>query len=111
MTLAPIDAATSAVRSVELLSTTITSSTKSGMACSTFSMTCSSLRQGMITVMDWPLYMGLGAAGQGLGGQRQRPGERGRRQGRVRLFLPAARHYCRDSPAGLSFGGLDPRTD
>src|ERR1022692_3229480 len=60
MTLAPIEAATSGVRSVELLSTTMTSSTKSGMACSTFSIPCSSLRQGMMTVIDWPLYMMMG---------------------------------------------------
>ena len=36
----------------------MTSSTKSGMARSTFSMPCSSFRQGMMTVMVWPLYMG-----------------------------------------------------
>src|SRR5437667_601838 len=59
MTLAPIEAATSGVRSLELLSTTMTSSTKSGMACSTFATPCSSLRQGMMTVIDWPLYIGL----------------------------------------------------
>src|ERR1022692_272124 len=57
MTLAPSEAATSGVRSVELLSTTMTSSTKSGMACSTFSIPCSSLRQGIMTVIDCPLYM------------------------------------------------------
>src|SRR5579871_2632030 len=60
MTLAPNEAATSGVRSVELLSTTITSSTKSGIACRTFSMPCSSFRQGMMTVMDCPLYMRSG---------------------------------------------------
>src|ERR1039458_7691159 len=49
---------TSLVRSVELLSTTITSSTNSGIARRTFSMPCSSLRQGMITVMVRDLYMG-----------------------------------------------------
>src|SRR5260370_33023827 len=58
MTLAPSDAATSEVRSVELLSTTMTSSTNSGRALSTLSTPCSSLRQGMMTVMVWPLYMG-----------------------------------------------------
>src|ERR1035437_974547 len=47
----------SLVRSVELLSTTITSSTKSGMARSTFSMPCSSLRHGMMTVIVRDLYM------------------------------------------------------
>src|SRR6266568_1400616 len=56
-TLAPSAPATSLVRSVELLSTTITSSTNSGMARSTFSMPCSSFRQGMITVMLRDLYM------------------------------------------------------
>src|ERR1051326_5377769 len=56
-TLAPSDAATSLVRSVELLSTTPTSSTKSGIARRTFSIPCSSLRQGMITVIDRDLYM------------------------------------------------------
>src|SRR5208282_1730219 len=50
-------AATSLVRSVELLSTTITSSTNSGVARKTRSIPCSSLRQGMITVIDCPLYM------------------------------------------------------
>src|SRR5579883_870121 len=58
MTLAPNPAATSDVRSVELLSTTTTSSTKSGMARRTFSIPCSSLRQGIMTVIVWPLYMG-----------------------------------------------------
>src|SRR3954452_8145420 len=58
MTLAPREAATSDVRSVELLSTTITSSTNSGMARSTFSMPCSSFRHGMMTVMLSDLYMG-----------------------------------------------------
>src|SRR4029079_10093003 len=43
---------------VELLSTTITSSTNSGMARRTFSMPCSSLRQGMMTVIVRDLYMG-----------------------------------------------------
>src|SRR4051794_29124529 len=57
-TFAPSDAATSLVRSVELLSTTTTSSTNSGIARRICSMPCSSLRHGMITVMDWPLYMG-----------------------------------------------------
>src|SRR5215472_17270303 len=61
MTLAPSDAATSEVRSVEALSTTMTSSTKSGIARNTASTPCSSFRQGMITVMDWPLYMPLTA--------------------------------------------------
>src|SRR5215831_10715873 len=56
-TLAPSDAATSLVRSVELLSTTTTSSTKSGMARRTFSMPCSSFRQGMITVTERDLYI------------------------------------------------------
>src|SRR5215831_10886589 len=56
-TLAPSAAATSLVRSVELLSTTITSSTNSGIARSTFSIPCSSFRQGMITVMVRDLYM------------------------------------------------------
>src|SRR5215467_6760659 len=58
MTLAPSDWATSEVRSVEALSTTMTSSTKSGMERRIFSMPCSSFRQGMMTVIDWPLYMG-----------------------------------------------------
>ena len=38
----------------------MTSSTKSGIARSTCSMPCSSFRQGMMTVMDWPLYMRAG---------------------------------------------------
>src|SRR5437867_3801980 len=59
MTVAPRAEATSEVRSVEALSTTMTSSTKSGMARSTRSRPCSSLRQGMMTVIDWPLYIRL----------------------------------------------------
>src|ERR1039457_1705946 len=55
--LAPSASATSRVRSVELLSTTITSSTNSGMARSTFSTPSSSFRQGMMTVMVRLLYM------------------------------------------------------
>src|SRR5208283_473475 len=39
--------------------TTIVSSTNSGMARSTRSMPCSSFRHGMMTVMDWDLYMGV----------------------------------------------------
>src|SRR4051794_32339214 len=57
MTFAPREAATSLVRSVELLSTTITSSTNSGMLFSTRRIPSSSFRQGIITVIDWPLYM------------------------------------------------------
>src|SRR5215469_6868368 len=57
MTLAPRDEATADVRSVEPLSTTMISSTNSGMARSTCSMPCSSLRHGMMTVIDWPLYI------------------------------------------------------
>src|SRR5579863_10631026 len=57
MTLAPSDSATSAVRSVELLSTTMVSSTNSGMARRIFSIPCSSFRHGMIIVIFWPLYM------------------------------------------------------
>ena len=48
--------ATSAVRSVESLSTTMTSSTKAGMRESTSTMPFSSLRQGMTTVMRRSLY-------------------------------------------------------
>src|SRR5262245_8044556 len=58
MTFAPSEVATSDVRSVDALSTTITSSTNSGMERRTFSIPCSSLRQGMIVVMDRPLYIG-----------------------------------------------------
>src|SRR5580700_11159552 len=72
MTLAPSDAATSAVRSVESLSTTIISSTYSGMARSTFSIPASSFRQGMMTVIDWPLYMRL--CGRLFGGERRHNG-------------------------------------
>src|SRR5436190_13848512 len=57
MTLAPIPAAICGVRSVELLSTTITSSTKSGMSRNTCAMPSSSFRQGMMTVIEFPLYM------------------------------------------------------
>src|SRR2546423_802325 len=57
MTFAPREAATSLVRSVELLSTTITSSTNSGMLFSTRRIPCSSFRKGIITVIDWLLYM------------------------------------------------------
>ena len=42
---------------MEPLSTTMTSSTNSGMARRTFSIPASSFRQGMMTVIDWPLYM------------------------------------------------------
>src|SRR5580698_5648514 len=59
MTFAPREAAMSAVRSVEPLSTTIISSTYSGMARKTRSIPASSFRQGMMTVIDWPLYMRL----------------------------------------------------
>src|SRR5512138_1318842 len=57
MTVAPNERATSEVRSVEPLSTTITSSTKAGMRLSTRSIPCSSFKQGMITVSLNFLYM------------------------------------------------------
>src|SRR5579863_8070855 len=57
MTLAPKLSATSDVRSVDPLSTTITSSTNSGIRDSTFSIPCSSLRHGMMTVIFWFLYI------------------------------------------------------
>src|SRR5580704_11844297 len=72
MTLAPREAATSAVRSVEPLSTTIISSTNSGMARKTFAIPASSFRQGMMTVIDWPLYMRL--CGRLFGGRRRHNG-------------------------------------
>src|SRR5215510_2679385 len=56
--MAPIFRATSAVRSVELLSTTMTSSTKSGRSASVCCIPCSSLRHGITTVIRLPLYIG-----------------------------------------------------
>src|SRR5580658_1215643 len=57
MTFAPYPFATAAVRSVEPLSTTMSSSTNSGMRFMTPSMPCSSLRHGMMTVIDCCLYI------------------------------------------------------
>src|SRR5271169_5323249 len=92
MTLAPRDAATSAVRSVEPLSTTMISSTNGGMAWSTLPMPCSSLRQGMMTVMDWPLYMG----------GEHRPGARGRGPEKAaRLFGGGGRHNKTDDETAI----------
>src|SRR5277367_1074317 len=56
MTSAPNDRATSDVRSVDPLSTTITWSTKSGIRRNTCSIPCSSFRQGVITVILCDLY-------------------------------------------------------
>src|SRR5205807_8071333 len=56
MTSAPRLMATSEVRSVDPLSTTITWSTNSGMRRSTFSIPCSSFKHGMITVIFCDLY-------------------------------------------------------
>src|ERR1700678_3854203 len=62
ITSAPNDRATSDVRSVDPLSTTITWSTKSGIRRNTCSIPCSSFRQGVITVILCDLYtLGLRA--------------------------------------------------
>src|ERR1039457_6400724 len=102
MTLAPREAATAAVRSVEPLSTTMTSSTNGGIAWSTFPMPCSSLRQGMMTVMDWPLYMD---------GQ-PRPGARGRGPGKAaRLFGCGWRHNKTDDETAIAPACFGRRAD
>src|ERR1035441_9375519 len=93
MTLAPRDAATWAVRSVEPLSTTMTSSTNGGMAWSTFPTPCSSLRQGIMTVMDWPLYMG-GKRGRGAGGREPEKA--------IRLFGGGGRHNKTDDETAIA---------
>src|SRR5271157_3740220 len=100
MTLAPRDAATWAVRSVEPLSTTMISSTNGGMAWSTLPMPSSSLRQGMMTVMDWPLYMG----------GKHRPGARGGQPEKAaRLFGGGRRHNKTDDETAIASAGFGRR--
>src|ERR1035438_108765 len=93
MTLAPRDAATWAVWSVEPLSTTMISSTNGGMAWSTFPMPRSSLRQGMMTVMEWPLYMGW-KRGRGARGREPRKA--------ARLFGGGGRHNKTDDETAIA---------
>src|ERR1035438_2227038 len=102
MTLAPRDAATAAVPSVEPLSTTMISSTNGGMAWRTFPIPCSSLRQGMMTVMDWPLYMG----------GKHRPGARDRGPKKAaRLFGGGGRHNKTDDETAIAPACFGRRAD